>query len=316
MNGGKMDRTDLHPEIADTIARLPRLPFASRTFLPLARMVYDLASRSKVMDGVEVRSITAGNIDMLAFSNPAKPSRAGVLWIYGGGYLAGKPEHLNSLTSRIALQTGATIFVPKYRLAPKHPFPAALEDCQSAWKWMIENANTFGIEKDQLAIGGNSAGGGLAASLVHWISDQRGVQPRSQILFYPMLDDRTAANQDLDTIGHFIWDNKTNRAAWGAYLSPNAAGADELPDYAVPARRRDLRGLPKTWIGQCMLDLFAAENADYAKRLNDAGVKCEVEQVDAVPHAFEAICPDSIISEAFVTSAIEFLQDTLGGTHD
>ncbi|WOE74679.1 alpha/beta hydrolase [Alterisphingorhabdus coralli] len=301
----------LNPEIRDAIARLPRLPFASRIFLPLARMAYNVASRSPLMDGVRVEKVSSGDVEMLAYTNKAKASRAAVLWFYGGGFLAGKPEHLNALASMIALHSGASVFVPTYRLAPKHPFPAALEDSQRAWRWLLEEGPGIGIDTERLAVGGNSAGGGLAASLVQWISDESDVQPRSQILFYPMLDDRVAADQSLDRINHFIWNNRANRVAWNAYLSPHKVGAAQLPPYASAARRDDLGGLPPTWIGQCALDLFCQEDGDYAQRLIAAGVDCKLEQVEGVPHAFEVIQPDASISKAFTRSAVDFLAESL-----
>lgn len=306
-----MDRTELDLEVRDTIARLPRLPFASRLLLPLARFAYNLASRTKVEDGIKVQTVADAGIEMLVFSNPENPSGAGVLWMYAGGFVAGKPEHINALASMIALRTGASVFVPKYRLAPKNPFPAALEDGQAAWNWLLSNCTNYGVAPDRLAVGGNSAGGGLAATLVHWIHDQGSIQPRSQILFYPMLDDRTAADHTHDLVDHFIWNNRANRIAWSAYLAPHLPGANRLPDYAVPARRSNLAGLPKAWIGQCSLDLFADEDAQYAFRLQEAGVDCKVELAKAVPHAFEVICPEAKISQAFVESAIEFLNSSL-----
>ncbi|MEM1133444.1 MAG: alpha/beta hydrolase [Pseudomonadota bacterium] len=306
-----MDTAALHPEIRDAIVKLPRLPFASRVLLPVARTIYDFASRSKVLDGVEVSSISTGENDLVMYRRTANPTDAGVLWIYGGGYLAGKPEHLNRLASQVALETGATVFVPRYRLAPRNPFPAAFEDCKSAWLWLVDNAATLGIDNNRLAIGGNSAGGGLAANLANWARDGSRLQPVAQILFYPMLDDRTAGDRSLDDLGNFIWDNKANHAAWSAYLSPHQPGSESLPKDAAAARCEELGDLPPTWIGICSLDLFADEDERYAQRLQDAGVTCLVEREDGVPHAFEAICPDAEISQAFVGSAIAFLKDAL-----
>jgi len=307
-----MNPDQLHPEIRDTIAKLPRLPFASRFLLPLAAMGYNFASRSRVSDGVQVHKTKAGGIDTLVYEAASGSNGAGLFWIYGGGYVAGKPEHLNALASIFALQTGARVFVPTYRLAPKHPFPAALQDMQQAWNWLVDHADDHGVDTKRLAVGGNSAGGGLAASLVQWIHDQAGVQPCAQALFYPMLDDRVAADRSRDEINHFIWNNKANHVAWSAYLAPNQPGSDGLPDYAAAARRDDLGGLPRTWIGQCSLDLFAQEDADYARRLQDAEVECHLHQVEGVPHAFEAICPGADVSKTFIASAVEFLNQSLG----
>lgn len=126
-----------------------------------------------------------------------------------------------------------------------------------------------------------------------------------------MLDDRTAVDQDLNQVGHFIWTNQSNYAAWSAYLAPLAPGSGNLPPYTVAARRGELNGLPQAWLGVCSLDLFANENKNYAQRLRDAGVDCQIECVKDVPHAFEAICPEAEVSKRFVGSAIAFLKRTL-----
>lgn len=176
---------------------------------------------------------------------------------------------------------------------------------------MIENAKTLGINTERLAVGGNSAGGGLAAALSQRILDAGGPLPKAQILFYPMLDDRVAANKDLDALETFLWNNKTNRVAWECYLAPHEPGASDLPQYASPARRPGLSGLPAAWIGYGSLDLFAGEDAEYARRLKEAGVQCYAEVVNGVPHAFEAIAPDLDVSKAFTASAISFLKHAL-----
>ena len=126
-----------------------------------------------------------------------------------------------------------------------------------------------------------------------------------------MLDDRTAADTSKDRLETFIWDNKTNRVAWGVYLSPYAPGAGKLPDYAAPARRENLSRLAPAWVGYGDIDLFADEDAAYAQGLVANGVECHEEIIKDVPHAFEAIAPKAEISKAFNKSAMSFLKEKL-----
>ena len=134
---------------------------------------------------------------------------------------------------------------------PEHPYPAAL-DAHAAWTWLRGHAAA-----ERIVVGGQSAGGGLAAALVQRLYDE-GERPRAQWLFCPMLDDRTAARRGLDDAGHRVWDNRLNRFGWRAYLGTEP-GAPGVPPYAVPARRDDVAGLPDTWIGVGDIDLFHDE---------------------------------------------------------
>ncbi|MEL7452890.1 MAG: alpha/beta hydrolase, partial [Pseudomonadota bacterium] len=169
-----MSKESLHPELRDTIAKLPTLPFHIKPLIPLTRQLYNLASKSKLDDGIDVRVVKHGELEMRVFKPRTGGSNAGVVWCYGGGHLAGKTEHVNRIANRIIAETGATVFAPKYRLAPKNPYPADLDDCFRCWEHVCRNANTYGVSQDRLAIGGHSAGGGLAAALALRIHDSGG----------------------------------------------------------------------------------------------------------------------------------------------
>lgn len=309
-----MDSELLRPEVRKTITRIPRLPLGVPLLHPIAKFLYNVASISqplKDLVSVEVRQL-AGREHRIIRPLGGAVSRGAALWFHGGGHLAGKPSHLDALGSLLASKLGITFVAPQYRLAPKHAFPADLDDAESSWKWLLEQSDNMGIESSQIAIGGNSAGGGIAAALAQRLLDGGGPQPCAQVLFYPMLDDRVATNQQLDDVNHFIWNNAQNRTAWAAYLVPDEPGSANVSAYAAPARREDLAGLPPAWMGQCRLDLFFSEYHEYASRLKAAGVECRESVVEGVPHAFEVLCPDEPVSKEFVNSSVEFLASKLG----
>lgn len=305
-------RSDLRPELRKQIEKIPALPFHIKPLIPLSRFLFNLAAKSEVADGVTTRAEMQNGRRVVVWEPDCGGNGAAVLWCFGGGHIAGKPEHLNALASAIVKDTGATVFAPHYRLSPKNPFPADLDDCFACWQHITGNAEQYGIDLDRLAVGGNSAGGGLAAALSQRILDHGGLQPKSQILFYPMLDDRTAADRSKDGLETYLWKNKTNHVAWSVYLSPHEPGDESIPAYAAPGRREDLSGLPPAWIGYGDIDLFADEDHEYAARLKTCGVECEELVIKGAPHAFEAIVPDAEISRTFVGSAIAFLQRSLG----
>jgi acetyl esterase/lipase len=218
---------------------------------------------------------------------PAKRlSGGGLYWIHGGGLLFGDARQDEALCAGTARELGVSVVSANYRFAPEHPFPAALNDVAAGWSATLNHAADLHIDSDRLAIGGESAGGGLAASLVQRLKDEGGIQPVAQWLFAPMLDDRTGADESLDSIEHWVWNNRTNRYAWNGYLS-GGAGADELPAYAAAARRKDLSGLPPTFITYGDIELFANENAIYANRLATFGVPVTTDVVSGAPHGFE-----------------------------
>lgn len=180
----------------------------------------------------------------------------------------------------------------------------------AVWQFMLESGEQLGTDPSRLAILGQSAGGGLAAGIAQRIVDSGGVQPAAQLLMYPMLDDRTAADTALDGIKHRFFNNKNNRGGWQCYLG-QAPGMDAVPPYAVPARREELSGLPPTWICVGELDLFYREDCSYAERLKAAGVHCDLHIAEGAPHAYDAMVPDSSITKATVESYYSFLRKHL-----
>ena len=224
--------------------------------------------------------------------------------------MIGSPAMDDVLLANAASELDIVIVSPDYKLAPENPYPAAVDDCHSAWTWLQSNLSELQIAGDRIAIGGESAGGGLAAGLVLRLHDEGGPQPVAQWLFCPMLDDRTALNRSLDDVDHFVWNNKMNLVGWSSYLG-KTLGTDQVPVYAAPARRTNLSGLPKTWIGVGDVELFFEEDKAYANKLSAAGVACELDIVSGAPHAFEGLAPDSQLAKDYLTRAKSWLKAAL-----
>jgi acetyl esterase/lipase len=174
------------------------------------------------------------------------------------------------------------ICLVEYRLAPEHPFPAAMDDCAAALAWLADQPE---VDARRIAVGGGSAGGGLAAGLALRARDGMDVEPAFQLLAYPMIDDRTARRTDLEGMPVKLWSQACNRFAWSSYLG--GAMDDDVHPYAAPSRAEDLGGLPPAWIGVGTLDLFHDEAVEYARRLQAAGVACELVLVEGACHGFD-----------------------------
>jgi acetyl esterase/lipase len=252
-------------------------------------------------DGVAVLTLASGvgvRLYRPAGTTAATPA---LLWIHGGGYVLGTAAQDDLLCRRFVKTLGISVASVDYRLAPEYPYPAPLEDCYTALTWL---AGLPGVDGDRIAIGGASAGGGLAAALALLARDRAELTPVFQVLVYPMLDDRSVGRH-LDNPGHRLWNATSNRFGWKCYLG----GAD--PEAAVPGRRTDLAGLPPAWLGVGTLDLFHDEDLDYAARLQAAGVPCEVHVVPGAFHGFDGVAPKADISTGFFDSQCASLRQYL-----
>ena len=299
----------LHPDLP--AGRMRALPFHWRWALPLWRLALR-ATPTSVDPSVDVRdACTANGVRVRVYRPRGAVSGAALLWLHGGGLLLGTPRMDDLRCSALARRLSLVVASVDYRLAPKHPFPAALDDAHAAWRWLLASAPGLAVEPARVAVGGASAGAGLAACLAQRVLDEGGVQPAAQLLLYPMLDDRTAARRELDAPAHLVWHNRSNRAGWSAYVG-RAPGAAELPPYAAAARRTDLAGLPPAWIGVGDLDLFAEEGVAYAGRLAAAGVDVDLHVVAGAPHGFDALAPSAPVSVAFTARQMAFLRGRLG----
>lgn len=233
-----------------------------------------------------------------------------LLWLHGGGYILGKPEQDEAWCCQVARELGMGVVSVDYRCAPEHPFPAGLEDSYAALQWISAQGGTQGLDARRIAIGGASAGGGLAAALVQFAHDRGNIPVRFQLLVYPMLDDRTVLRGEMGNQGKFVWTQASNRFGWESYLK-QSCGAVDAPVHAVPARRADLNGLSPAWIGVGTLDLFHDEDLAYAQRLNACGVACEVEIVPGAFHGFDAIGSSVHLVQNFRHSQIMALKKHL-----
>ncbi len=237
------------------------------------------------------------------------PGSPALFWVHGGGFVIGTPEQDERMSIRFARDLGITVASVQYRLAPEHPAPAGLEDALAGLTWLLENAESLGVDPTRVAIGGASAGGGIAAGLVLMAHD-RGLHPVFQLLVYPMLDDRTVRRTAQDTSRVYVWSRKANRFAWTSYLGHEPGGDQESP-YAAPARRDDLSGLPPAWIGVGSLDLFHAEDLVYARRLQEAGVACQVDVVPGAFHGFDQFFGSTDVVEQFRLAQLDALRAAL-----
>jgi acetyl esterase/lipase len=314
----RMDADAIHPELRPLVRKIPGLDLNKRIFRFVGRVGPRMLPSARI-PGVSVRWVRAGSLRLRLYQPDQPTSGAAMLWIHGGGLVIGSAKQDDRLCADTASKLGLPIVSVEYRLAPEFPFPAALDDAADAWQWIQHNAAALGADPARIVIGGESAGAGIAASLAQRLYDTSEVQPIAQWLFAPMLDDATAANTDLDALDHPIWNNRANRIGWSAYLgratgAPKTPGAPAdftgptAPPYAVPAQRRDLRGLPPAWMYVGDVELFHNEVVDYARRLRAAGVDVEFEVVDGAVHGFENWAGSTTLARDLIGRAQSWLR--------
>ncbi len=214
----------------------------------------------------------------------------------------------------MAAALDCVIVTVDYRLAPETGYPGSLEDNYTALRWAHDNADEIGLDRDRIALLGESAGGGHAAALAILARDRGEIPLVAQVLLYPMLDDRTGVTAPVPPhIGTFIWTPASNRLGWTALLG-RAPGGPDTPMGAAPARVEDLTGLPPTFIGVGALDLFVNEDIEYARRLLDAGVSTELVVVPGAFHAFDLVSPQAAVCRTFTAAKLEALRRAFGSS--
>jgi acetyl esterase/lipase len=230
---------------------------------------------------------------------PDQRNKPAVVYIHGGGYVLGSADLNLRNAQDIAQGTDSLVVSVDYKLAPEAVFPAALEQNYAALAWLHQNAGQLGVDAARIAISGDSAGGGHTAALAIAARDRKEFPIAFQCLIYPMLDDRTGSTHRVPPhIGHFVWTEAANRFGWSSLLGI-PAGSSSVPPGSVPARVKDLSGLPPTFIGVGSIDLFFEEDIDYAKRLALSGVRTELFVVPGAYHGFDIIARDARLSVQF-----------------
>lgn len=208
-------------------------------------------------------------------------TRPGVLYIHGGGFCLGSVEFEHQGALLTAHATDAVVVSVEYRLAPEHPFPAAVEDCYAALVWLASEAPALGVDPDRIALMGQSAGGGLAAGLALMARDRGGPKACYQVLGMPELDHRLETPSMRAFLDTPLWNRPNAIMSWRCYLGN---GPGEVSPYASPSIAADLGGLPPAYVSTMEFDPLRDEGIEYALRLLQAGVPVELHQYPGTFH--------------------------------
>jgi len=293
--------TGLAPE--DITALRARALQPSREVYTLGGLFQDREVETIAADGATVRLVVLTPADRVG------PFPV-LLHVHGGGMVVGSAYDVLPDIGVPALELGCAIVSVEYRLAPEHPYPAALDDVSAAWGWVARDGAEHGLDPERIIVQGVSAGGGLAAGAMLRARDRGGPAAIGQMLVYPMLDHRndSASAHQMDGVG--AWDRRANATGWAAYLGPLERGA--VPEYASPALADDLSGLPPTFLEVGSAETFRDEDVDYARRIWAAGGDAELHVWPGGAHAFDALAPDAPLSRDAREARLRWLRRLLG----
>jgi acetyl esterase/lipase len=311
------------PEVAPALDVFPPFGFTAETLRAIRERLNQPAAGApdpaELFPGV-TRSVhrvpgASGDPDVTILlyepGNRATPA-PGLVWIHGGGFVIGAAANDDLVCRRIAAETGTVVASVDYRLAPETPAPGSVHDCYAALEWLHGQAGELGLDRERIAVGGGSAGGGLAACLAILARDRAEFGVSFQLLIYPMLDDRTASTADPHPYaGEFIWTPADNRFGWAALLG-HEPGGEKVSPYAAAARVESTAGLPPAYISVGALDLFAEEDIEYARRLLREGVPTELHVYPGGYHGYNMVA-DARITRAHFRDFIGALDRHFNG---
>ena len=237
-------------------------------------------------------------------------SPAPALVYYHGGAFVMKPapQHFENAL-RYAREADCLVIFVEYRLAPKNPFPAGFNDCHAALRWAISNAEELGIDKGRLVVGGDSAGGGLAAGVAQRAWQEDGISLRGQLLIYPCVD-LVCNRPSIAAFANVPPFKKASTVSMAeTYLGRSISAG--MPRYASPLYG-DVSQLAPAYVETAEFDLLHDQGNAYAQALTDKGVEVELNEIQGGVHGFDLLAANSSVSKEAIQRRIQFLRRVLG----
>jgi acetyl esterase/lipase len=279
--------TALDPEIQAVLDASPPLTLPGDAGDELERARRDHLAGTEAVGGVpepvaRVKRADADGVPVEIVVPEGHGPHPAVLHLHGGGWVVGSPASYRPTAHALANASGAAVVSVDYRLAPEHPFPAPLEDAETALRWLRRDGAALGIDPERLAVAGDSAGGNLAAVLARRDRNAGGPPLRFQLLVYPALDAAMDTRSYREFATGFRLTAEEMAECWRGY----AGDADRSGPDLSPLRAPDLAGLPPALVITAAADPLRDEGEAYAAALREAGVPAELRRVPGTIHGF------------------------------
>lgn len=227
-----------------------------------------------------------------------------LVYYHGGGFVFPAAPYHYELARAYALGASCRVLFVDYRLAPKYPFPVPMEDCYAAWCWAHEHGNGLGIDPARIAVGGDSAGGDLAAAVSLAARDRGQAVPCAQMLVYPVTDMRMIT-ESVKTYTDTPMCNSRDMEKYREFYLPDPTAGKK--DYASPIEAESLASLPPAYIETAEFDCLHDEGILYGERLQEFGVSVELHQTKGTMHGFDVVMESSIVKES-IEKRVAFLK--------
>jgi acetyl esterase len=283
MSDGKVDEGVLDPRVAEWFAANPMTgqPFEdfSPEMLALARGPVGAPPTREI---AQVTDDVVDGIPVRIYRNAAPPTGL-VVYFHGGGHCIGSIGLMDNLARELAYSANAVVVSVEYRLAPEHPYPAGLDDCETITRWALANASQLGVTPSRVAVAGESAGGNLAAAVSLRLRGDVDVPLAGQVLMYPGVDHNSSAHRSREEFAGIV----LTRASMDGFRERYAAGRDLSNDpFAAPLQAESLADLPPALVVLGGCDPLRDEGRAYAARLRDDGVAVDEVCFPGQPHGF------------------------------
>ena len=279
-------------------------PILSPIFLPFINFITLLGFNKTAVhpDIVETKMTIPGyryrTIDVITYKpKNIEPGAPCLVYFHGGAFaLKAAPAH-KTLLCEYSIKTPCKVVFVDYRLAPKHPFPIGVEDCYAAVEWVYKSAELLGIDRNHIAVGGDSAGGALAAGVCLMARERKAPRICFQMLIYPVTDARQNTRSIKEYIDTPIWNSKLNEKMWQMYLKNEFKCPRE---YASPAEASNLENLPDAYVEVAEYDCLRDEGINYAKALYKSGSEVELNLTKGAVHGFDIALKSEVVRKCII----------------
>ncbi|MGN0807487.1 MAG: alpha/beta hydrolase [Candidatus Coproplasma sp.] len=274
---------------------------------PPCRIWHDKAVRARKQ---VITSYDGQEIELRIFEPVAlKGNSACLIYFHGGGFFFGAAGYHYNLARQYALDTPCKVVFVQYRLTPKHAHPTPAEDCYFSYKWVAENADWLGIDRNKIAVGGDSAGGALAAAVCQMARDRKSDLPLFQLLVYPVTDRRMNTDSQKLYKDTPMWNSRLSEIMWQGYVQDYKGNIA----YASPMEADSFEDLPQAYVEVAEFDCLHDEGVAYADALSAAGAMVELNQTKGTMHGFD-IKRKAPMTVQSVLARIEYMQRKFNST--
>ena len=230
-----------------------------------------------------------------------------LVFFHGGGFMLRASGGHYKIAKEYATRLHCKVVYVDYRLAPQYPFPIPVEDCFATYRWVLMHGKKLGIDKNAIFLGGDSAGGNLAAAVTLMARDRKLPMPKGVLLIYPVTDRRMNTVSMQNFTDTPVWDAKLSKMMWQCYLG---AQEPERVEYASPVEATSFKGFPPTYMEVAEFDCLHDEGVNLYEKIKATGVTTELHEIKGGCHGYET-ATDSLLVQACMDCRIEWLRKLL-----